>query len=101
MPLYEYQCEKCGHRFEKIERTSASTTKKCPKCGGKAERLLAAPAFQFKGTGWYVTDYAAKSAGSSDGDRSEEKATAKSEGKDKSDKKPPAAKETAKKTKND
>lgn len=60
MPLYEYKCAKCGHRFEKIESHSASTTKKCPKCGAKAERLLAAPAIQFKGSGWYVTDYAGK-----------------------------------------
>ena len=60
MPLYEYQCAKCGHRFEKIESFSAPETKKCPKCGGKAERLLAAPAIQFKGSGWYVTDYAGK-----------------------------------------
>jgi putative FmdB family regulatory protein len=64
LPLYEYQCVKCGHRFEKIESVSASTTKKCPKCGGKAERQLAAPAIQFKGSGWYVTDYAGKSSGS-------------------------------------
>jgi len=64
VPLYEYECVKCGHRFEKIESTSASTTKKCPKCGAKAERLLAAPAIQFKGSGWYVTDYAGKSSGS-------------------------------------
>ena len=64
MPLYEYECVKCGHRFEKIESVSASTTKKCPKCGAKAERQLAAPAIQFKGSGWYVTDYAGKSSGS-------------------------------------
>lgn len=62
MPLYEYECVKCGHRFEKIESASASATKKCPQCGGKAERLLAAPAIQFKGSGWYITDYAAKSS---------------------------------------
>jgi putative FmdB family regulatory protein len=62
LPLYEYKCEKCGHVFEKIENVSASPTKKCPKCGGKAERQLAAPAIQFKGSGWYVTDYAGKSA---------------------------------------
>ena len=61
MPLYEYKCVKCGHRFEKIESVSASTTKRCPKCGAKAERMLAAPAIQFKGSGWYVTDYAGKS----------------------------------------
>jgi putative FmdB family regulatory protein len=64
LPLYEYECVKCGHRFEKIESASASTTKKCPQCGAKAERLLAAPAIQFKGSGWYVTDYAAKASGS-------------------------------------
>jgi len=63
---------KCGHRFEKIESVSAPTSKKCPKCGAKAERMLSAPAIQFKGTGWYVTDYAGKkpdgSAGESSGD---------------------------------
>jgi putative FmdB family regulatory protein len=61
LPLYEYKCAKCGHRFEKIESLGASETKKCPKCGGRAERQLAAPAIQFKGSGWYVTDYAGKS----------------------------------------
>jgi putative FmdB family regulatory protein len=101
VPLYEYQCQKCAHRFEKIERTSASITKKCPKCGARAERLFAAPAFQFKGTGWYVTDYAGKNAGSAGGDKSEEKAGAKSEDKGKSDEKPSATKEPVKKTKND
>src|SRR5271154_1372690 len=63
LPLYEYKCEKCGHQFEKIEGHNASETKKCPKCGAKAHRLLSAPAIQFKGTGWYVTDYGGKSAG--------------------------------------
>lgn len=71
MPLYEYKCQKCGHRFEKIENMNASTTKKCPKCGRTAERMLAAPAIQFKGTGWYVTDYAGKSAAKSSGEASE------------------------------
>jgi putative FmdB family regulatory protein len=83
LPLYEYECVKCGHRFEKIEPVSSSTTKKCPKCGGKAERQFAAPAIQFKGSGWYVTDYAGKNSGSTgnesggDGAKSE-KATEKS-----------------------
>ena len=62
MPLYEYKCDKCGHLFEKIENVSASTTKKCPKCGAKAARQPSAPAIQFKGSGWYVTDYAKKSS---------------------------------------
>ena len=60
MPLYEYKCVKCGHRFEKIESMSASDIKKCPKCGAKAERQVSRSAIQFKGAGWYVTDYAGK-----------------------------------------
>jgi len=60
LPLYEYKCVKCGHRFERIEKLSAPTTQKCPKCGKKAERQLSSPAIQFKGSGWYVTDYGGK-----------------------------------------
>jgi putative FmdB family regulatory protein len=61
VPLYEYQCPKCGHRFERIQRFSDPNPKKCPHCGaGKLERLLHAPAVQFKGSGWYATDYARK-----------------------------------------
>jgi putative FmdB family regulatory protein len=62
MPLYEYQCKKCKHRFEKIQKFSDEPMKKCPDCGGPVEQLLSAPAVQFKGSGWYVTDYAKKSA---------------------------------------
>ncbi len=66
MPLYEYQCPKCGHRFERIQKFSDPDPKKCPECGaGKIERLLHAPAVQFKGSGWYVTDYARKGSSSS------------------------------------
>lgn len=64
MPLFEYKCDKCGHVFEKIEKHSASATKKCPQCGAKAQRQLGAPAIQFKGSGWYVTDYGGKGSGS-------------------------------------
>jgi putative FmdB family regulatory protein len=60
MPLYEYECEKCGHRFEKIQKFSDRMVKKCPECGGKVEQMISAPAVQFKGSGWYVTDYANK-----------------------------------------
>jgi putative FmdB family regulatory protein len=70
MPLYEYQCKKCGHRFEKIQKFSDKPVKKCPECGGTVEQTISAPAVQFKGSGWYVTDYAKKStapASSSDG----------------------------------
>ncbi len=63
MPLYEYECVKCGRRTEKIENVDGPHLKKCPHCGGKVERLVTAPAIQFKGAGWYVTDYAKKSGG--------------------------------------
>src|ERR1700688_3192074 len=60
MPLYEYECKKCGHRFEKIQLYSDKMVKKCPECGGQVEQMISAPAVQFKGSGWYVTDYAKK-----------------------------------------
>ena len=56
MPLYEYECKKCGHRFEKIQLYSDKMVKKCPECGGQVEQMISAPAVQFKGSGWYVTD---------------------------------------------
>ena len=60
MPLYEYLCDSCGHRFEKIQKFSDPLVTTCPKCGkeNSVEQVLAAPAVQFKGSGWYVTDYA-------------------------------------------
>jgi putative FmdB family regulatory protein len=66
VPLYEYQCVKCKRRTEKIESVSGPHLKKCPHCGGKVERTLTAPAIQFKGAGWYVTDYAGKKSAGSD-----------------------------------
>lgn len=70
MPLYEYKCSKCGRRFEKIEHFDAPEIQKCPKCGSKAERQLAPAAIQFKGTGWYVTDYAGKGSAPKSGESS-------------------------------
>ena len=69
MPLYEYKCKKCGHRFEKIQKFSDRMVKKCPDCGGPVEQMISAAAVRFKGSGWYVTDYAKKSSApaSSDG----------------------------------
>jgi putative FmdB family regulatory protein len=61
VPLYEYRCKKCGHKFEKIQKFSDPPVKKCPDCGGAVEQLISSPAVQFKGSGWYVTDYARKS----------------------------------------
>jgi putative FmdB family regulatory protein len=78
MPLYEYECKKCHHRFEKIQSFAAKHTKKCPKCGGPVEQVISAPAVQFKGSGWYVTDYAknkpssGSSSSNSNGDSSSE-----------------------------
>ena len=60
MPIYEYECNKCGHRFEVIQKIADAPVKKCEKCKGKVEKLISSPAIQFKGTGWYVTDYAKK-----------------------------------------
>ncbi len=62
LPLYEYRCRKCNAVVEKIQKFSEPPLTQCEKCGGKLERLLSPSAFQFKGTGWYVTDYARKSA---------------------------------------
>jgi putative FmdB family regulatory protein len=62
MPLYEYQCDACGHRFETIQKFSDPPIATCPKCGGAVHKLQSAPAFQFKGSGWYITDYAKKDA---------------------------------------
>lgn len=65
MPLYEYKCKKCGHRFERIQTYSAEDTKECPVCQGEVERLISAPAAHFKGSGFYSTDYGAKPPASS------------------------------------
>ncbi len=62
MPNYEYLCKKCGHRFEQIRKFSDKPLRKCPECGGAIEQVISAPAVQFKGSGWYVNDYAKKGA---------------------------------------
>ena len=83
MPLYEYECKKCHHRFERIVKYSDAPMKKCPDCGGPVEQTITAPAVQFKGSGWYVTDYAKKSSAtgsSSNGDsKSKDEAASKKE----------------------
>ena len=100
MPLYEYQCKKCGHRFEKIQKFSDKMVKKCPECGGAVEQMISAPAVQFKGSGWYVTDYAKKShAPSSDTgskDSKESKESKKEEKKTESSSKESTTKKTDK-----
>ena len=88
MPLYEYQCTSCGQRIEVLQRLGAAPPSHCPHCGGTLEKMISAPALQFKGTGWYVTDYAKRSASADSKDsaaagsaKAEAKPEAKSESK--------------------
>ena len=72
MPLYEYECERCGHRFEVIQKFSDPLVEVCPVCGGPVRKLASSPAIQFKGSGWYITDYAKKgTGGAADGAKGE------------------------------
>jgi putative FmdB family regulatory protein len=88
MPLYEYQCESCGHVFEVIQKFSDSPVETCPECGGKVQKMPSAPAIQFKGSGWYVTDYGKRGGGGNGREpaarekdkKGEKPATASSEG---------------------
>jgi putative FmdB family regulatory protein len=90
MPLYEYECEACHHRFEVIQKFSDPPKETCPKCGSPVHKLQSAPAFQFKGTGWYVTDYAKKDQGGSSksggGDSSSSEAKSSASSSEKTDK---------------
>jgi putative FmdB family regulatory protein len=92
MPLYEYECDACGHRFEKIQKFSDPLEDTCPKCGGHVHKLMSSPAIQFKGSGFYITDYPKGDKGSapkSDGGKSDREAKAD---------KPAASAESAPKT---
>jgi putative FmdB family regulatory protein len=76
MPLYEYQCDACGCRFERIQKFSDPPVTDCPNCGQpQVHKLLSSPAIQFKGTGWYITDYARKGTGSDSTKSGESKTT--------------------------
>lgn len=95
MPVYEYECLKCGAHFDEIQKFSDPPVRKHNGCGGKVKRVLSAPAFQFKGTGWYVTDYARQNNGSSGDGKKGAGAEAKAESKtggEKGDKKEVSAK---------
>jgi putative FmdB family regulatory protein len=80
MPIYEYRCTKCGHRFEAIQKVSDPPISKCEKCKGKTERLISSPAIQFKGSGWYITDYARKGSSTPSGssDKTSDSSTSES-----------------------
>lgn len=97
MPIYEYLCKKCGRQFERIQKFSDQPLKKCEQCGGTLERLLSSPAIQFKGSGWYVTDYARKSTGDT-ASKSEGGSDGGSRTKPAESSKTPEKKETTKKT---
>jgi putative FmdB family regulatory protein len=87
MPLYEYQCEACNHRFERIQKFSDPLVETCPECGkGPVRKLISSPAFQFKGTGWYITDYSKKSSSPGGSTSDAEAAADKKSDKAKSDK---------------
>jgi len=100
MPIYEYQCKKCGARTEAMQKISDKPLTRCRKCGGRLEKLLSAPAIQFKGSGWYVTDYAGKKGEpKEEGKKSEAKdeKSAKSDSSAASDKATPTETATSKK----
>jgi putative FmdB family regulatory protein len=85
MPLYEYQCDVCGHRFEVIQKFSDAPLQACAKCGGAVKKLLSSPAIQFKGSGWYITDYArAGKSDSSSGAKGDSGGASKSDAKSES-----------------
>ena len=85
MPLYEYACLKCGRHTDKIEPVAGPHLRKCPQCGGKVESVITAPAIKFKGSGWYINDYAAKPS-SGDGKTSEGAAASSADSKESSSK---------------
>ena len=66
MPIYEYQCQGCGERQEELQGMNDPHLTECKACGGALKRLISSPAFQFKGTGWYATDYAKSGAAGAD-----------------------------------
>ncbi|HUO27291.1 MAG TPA: zinc ribbon domain-containing protein [Candidatus Aquilonibacter sp.] len=98
MPLYEFKCKKCGHTFEKIQKFSDPKPKKCPECGGPVEQVISAPAVQFKGSGWYVTDYAKKSAAPASPDGAKESKKEEKHKAEVASKEGPAKESSSKKT---
>jgi putative FmdB family regulatory protein len=93
MPLYEYECGSCGARIERIQKFSDPPLTTCEQCGGPLRKLLSSPAIQFKGSGWYITDYARKPESSAP-KPAEGSKTAEGAGSDSPAPKEPAAKES-------
>ncbi len=93
MPIYEYECRKCKAHTEAFQKVTDKPLTKCPKCGGRLDKRISAPAIQFKGSGWYVTDYAGKAT-----KESKSESEAKTEKSEKSDKKATKESSPAKKS---
>ena len=91
MPIYEYECGKCGGRVEVLQKMSDPPLNRHQKCGGRLSRLVSAPGIQFKGTGWYVTDYARKGRSES-GDKTSDSSGSESKAKTESESKKPETK---------
>lgn len=94
MPIYEYECTKCGHRFERLQRVADRKVRTCPVCKGRVQRLFSAPAIRFKGSGWYVNDYSDKGKEARKAE-SAEKGDKPDKADKKTDKPEPKKKETA------
>lgn len=81
MPIYEYSCQKCGARLEVMQKITDKPLKRCKSCGGKLEKEWSTSSFQLKGSGWYVTDYAAKKPGAGEKESStKSESTSKTDG---------------------
>jgi putative FmdB family regulatory protein len=93
VPIYEYQCQACHERLERLQNLSDPPLTTCPECGGELKKQFSAPSFQFKGSGWYATDYARKGGGAKDGDK--KSGESKSDSKEGSDASKSSAKSTA------
>jgi putative FmdB family regulatory protein len=88
MPLYEFQCDTCASRFERIQKYADPPTAVCPSCGAEAHKILSPPAIQFKGSGWYVTDYARKGSSAGSAEKADKDKTGKTDASDKPEKSP-------------
>lgn len=99
MPLYEYECHGCGKRFEVLQKFSDEPLKTHPECGGEVDRVLSPPALQFKGSGWYVTDYAKGGSSSSNGSKDSKNGKSETKTESKSESTPAPKSETKSETK--
>lgn len=95
MPIYEYECRSCGKRTELLQRMDEPPLAACPACGGEVRKLISAPAVQFKGSGWYVTDYAGKGSAAKKAEKAEGSGSSESKPETKTESKSETKKETA------